>query len=276
MIQANSLANCQRQLETCLSNYFDRLVSIGAPNAAIRIIRPKIHIPDARYPQRMIIDFQSTPSGATPLVELREHIRLATSEEVLSTIEHRWTNACRGLYIVREQSRTIITGSESIEIIQNATGQYVIRTNSYRYHLLTNGRPRQPAHPFWYGLRMESDSFIGGWMLNHPLHHFQTGLDEELRIRAAQDHSLTGFIDWCLRNFSEGLWSQIYPEFHGVLKSGPLRAGHYGTVASRIRQNIDQLGRGSLHPKWYEEWEQWRKDIAFGAKIDDFIDSLAV
>lgn len=156
--------------------------------------------------------------------------------------------------------------------------------DDYKYCVLISDRGAAASRATWFGLRLESDPHAGrnSWLLNHPVHHFQLGSCNELRLHAGQGRSLISFVDLMLRAFAVDAWRKMYPELYRELKSGhqkkasEMRRGSFdwitGTPSSEPalvigRDDWDKLAKllsegRSDGRRWYKELELWRDDIA--------------
>lgn len=105
---------------------------------------------------------------------------------------------------------------------------------------------------------------------------FQLGFEEVLRLQAAGDHSIVGFVDLVLRMLAPGVWARMYPEFYRTLNDpgSALRAGSPGDEAEHLRRLL-RAERGSPERSpWYVDWETWRQDLAVGESSEEFMDVL--
>lgn len=198
----------------------------------------------------------------------RDHVEMETSEQAGRSVD-KLAASRHGILLYQRPS--LLLGRQVFNLLQASNGKWHARTHSYRYILLSKTERTDE----WYGLRMESDPGAS-WLLNHPQHHFQFGFEEALRLQAAGDRSLVGFVDLILRMLAPDVWARLYPDFYRTLNDpgSALRAATPGDEAEHLRRLLREERGSRERSPWYGDWETWRRDLAVGEYTGEFMDVL--
>lgn len=253
---ATALA-CWNTLEQQIWDYWGRLAHAGSDRGVIAVTPV----------------FKLDPSHREGEVALggdfvRKHEPMATSEQVKDLFER---SNRQGVLLGKPPS-VLALGIQRFAI-EEQDGSFLLRTSWYKHCLMVRVLSEPGGEPTWFAMRLESDSHIGqnSWLLNHPIHHVQLGLCDELRIMSTRGRSLLSFVDAALRFFAVEVWSELYPSLYLHLSDSTgrfsaftqspegsavkLTTPHADAVKSILRQ-----GRADK-VDWFLELEQWREDV---------------
>lgn len=273
MIRGVTRRECIRRFQDLVNGYWERLSQAGA-RGGVLAVWPKI-VPDQ---SEQVIE------AALGDQLIREHTPMATFEDVeilREGCEHE------GVLMGRPPS-AIVIGIQNMRIEPDGDG-FALRTAWYKYGLLLRAeRARHLEAPAWFALRLESDARVGwnSWLLNHPIHHYQLGLRDDLRILSRDGRSLVSFVDTAIRLFVPEVWAEMYPALHLELTEP---TGAFAAVTQRSPGvDVDLTGEHARRANetlrqaraegrdWYRDLEQWRSDVAPWSKCTpELFDVLA-
>ncbi len=258
LIRAPRAADCWKTFEQHVWDYWARVAQAGSGRGVIAVT------PALRFDESSLVGEVALGGDF-----VRGHDPMATSGEV----EELFDRSYRSGVLIGEPPAVLVLGVQRLGLDQDQDENFVLRTTWYKYCLVVRGTASSAGTPTWFALRQESDSRIGqnSWLLNHPIHHVQLGLCDELRILSPRGRSLISFVDAALRSFAEDAWSEMYPSLRLELADASGRfapftqpsrgadvqitASHADAVRTILRQGrADRLD-------WYLELEQWRKDV---------------
>lgn len=273
MIEESTPKGCIQRLRTCTELYFSRLQDAlysverdtrllaeqGSDESVGGVVNLPRVVPESSSRVRVVM---MPPEYESEHVEMRTSQQVARSAEKLATSRHG---------ILLHQRPSLLLGRQVFNLAQATNGKWYARTLSYRYILLTKTERTDE----WYGLRMENDPGAS-WLLNHPQHHFQFGFGDALRLQAAEDRSLVGFVDLILRMLAPDIWVRLYPDFYRTLNDAgsALRAASPGDEAAHLRRLLREERSSRERSPWYGDWETWRQDLTVGEFSAEFMDVL--
>ncbi len=267
LIQAPTASKCFERLEKHVSGYWGRVGAAGGGRGVTAVV------PAMRFDKT---------SGTIELglgdAFIRGHQPMATSDEVGELFDQG-----RNYGVVLDTLNAplaLVLGIQWLRAEQDAASRaYFLRTYQYKYCLIVRSASPSASAPTWFALRLESDSQIGqnSWLLNHPVHHIQLGLCDELRFPSPWGRSLIAFVDSALRAFAPEVWGELYAslylelnepvgKFAGFTKEAlperdkHLREPHAVELRALLREGRAQKA------DWHCDLEQWREDIDNGSE----------
>jgi hypothetical protein len=259
LIRGTTRSACWKHLEEQVRGFWGRLAQAGSDRGVIAVT-PSFELNEPRTAGEIAL------GGAF----VRDHVPMATSAEVEALFER----SRRHGVLLGEPPVALVLGIQKLAIDEEKGLGFALRTTWYKYCLLVRDlAAADTGAPPWFALRLESDGRIGwnSWLLNHPVHHFQLGLCENLRMPSPNGRSLVSFVDAALRSFTADVWSEMYPSLHLHLSDASgrfaaftqrsagvdaeIRAAHADDLREALRQ-----GRAD-GMDWHEELEQWRDDV---------------
>ncbi len=274
MIRGATATECWEIFTEQIWGYWGRLSEAGQ-NRGVIAVRPTLRFDSAKR------------EGEVSLGDMmRDRVPMATSTQVNELFER----ALRDGVLIGQPPKVLVLGIQKLAMEQDsASGSFVLRTSWYKYCLVVRsaeiaGLDAPPS----FAMRLESDGRMGwnSWLLNHPIHHVQLGLCNDLRILASRGRSLVSFVDAALRLFAEDAWAEMYPGLYLELKEP---SGHFAPFtqcqegadfelrardASKARDIVRRARAEGL--EWHKELDQWREDIdAWSECAPEMFDVLA-
>lgn len=259
MIRAPKAVDCWTAFENHVRDYWARMGQAGSSRGVIAVT-PVFTWDQTKFTGEIAL------GGAF----VRGHEPMVTSEEV----EALFKRSRRSGVMIGEPPTALVLGIQQLGVKQGEDGDFLLRTTWYRYYLLIRSIPAQTRSPTWFALRLENDSRIGqnSWLLNHPIHHIQLGLCDDLRLLSSRGRSLLSFVDAALRGFAEDAWSDMYPALHLELSEPEGRFAPFtrspegadvhlaATHADEVKKILRQGRAEKLD--WSLELDQWRNDVS--------------
>lgn len=195
---------------------------------------------------------------------------MANSEQVSALFDR----SQRSGVLLGAPPSALVIGAQHLKVEEEQEGGFVLRTTWYKYCLLFRVMdPLGMRSTEWFAMRLESDSRVGwnSWLLNHPIHHFQLGFCEELRLLSSRGRSLVAFIDAALRWFAPSAWAEMYPSLYLHLTDATGRFSSLTQVPAGADVQMRQSSASDLRDilrqaradriDWYRDVEQWREDV---------------
>jgi hypothetical protein len=262
LIQAATPRACFVSFQHQVSDYWGRLAQEGSGRGVIAVT-PAVRFDPA----------SSTIELGLGDAFVRGHQPMATSDEAQALCDRGRNDGV--VLDTLDAPLALVLGIQWLRVEQDpASKTFFLRTYQYKYCLIVRSALPSAAAPTWFALRLESDSEIGqnSWLLNHPVHHLQLGLCDDLRIPSSRGRSLIAFVDSAIRAFAPEVWAELYPSlylelnepagrFAGFTKEAiPEREKHLRAPHAADLRELLREGRAQKHD-WHLDLERWREDI---------------